>query len=179
MCRRTHFPQLVLLSLLAIGGGCGQQTPAPTPGAAAQGELIAFGDFAFALPKDWFVARTNTAQTKAFLVHLGPDGQVPDGMFKVDVGKPVLPTILETAQQFAGDDGTLTEGLKVAGADAIQVETPSVTNLRPRLIVVCQHGDNIYLIMGSREGEMDLKQPLEQILSTWQWADERVSSPTE
>ncbi|PQO44322.1 hypothetical protein [Blastopirellula marina] len=167
---RISRTSLVLLSLLAITGGCGQRS-APNNEEPAAPVLTAFGDFAFQIPHDWFIARTNTPQTQAFFVHLGEDGQVPDGIFKVDVGTPVLPTILATAQEFAGDDGKLTEGLKVAGADAIQVETPSETNHRPRVIVVCQHNDKLYLIMGSREGKLDLNGPLEQVLSTWQWAD--------
>ncbi|MCC9607844.1 hypothetical protein LOC68_03055 [Blastopirellula sp. JC732] len=177
MFRQLQRKRLLSVAFVSFLAGC-SQPPQPTnssgpnvAAASATPQLTAFGAFATEAPQDWLIARTNTPQTMAFFVQLGSDGKTPNAMIKVDVGKPVLPTLQATAEAFAGEDGTIIPGAKVGDEEAILVETPSATNARPCVIVACVHNDKLYLIMGSKEGDVDVKLAVEHLVKTWQWTD--------
>ena len=97
-----------------------------------------------------------------------------EGMLKVDVGKPSLPTARQMADALAGKDGRVLEGMvSLDGSEGIRVETPSSDMSRPRFAMVIFRDEKVYLIMAAGRKGVDVSGAFNQVLRTWRWRGEQ------
>jgi hypothetical protein len=127
-----------------------------------------FDEFEFTLPENWKRVKPDRPVTKAVLLLNGRRNKNPDGMIKVDVGKPAFPSAEETAKQFGGSDGV---SITVDGNDAILTTTSSNDFSKPRHVVVVHRNARIYLIMAAGGPGIDVKNALYEVVKSWHWIE--------
>jgi hypothetical protein len=125
-----------------------------------------FGDFEFSIPEGWIRVKPDRGETKAMILLNGTVWHKADGMLKVDVGKPALPTAKATAQALSSSDGV---SISVDGQDAIKVSTASTDMSKPHHAVVIYRGDKVYLVMAAGLLGTDVSNALDYVIETWNW----------
>jgi len=166
----------VLMSAMALlGAGGALVSPAPRTVLAPPSDepvATAFGAFEFEVPAGWTRVQPDVDKTKAMLM-LNPNLSTgADGVLKVDVGRPTLPTAEQIAQSTAGQDGrVLPNSVLLDGAEGLRVETTATDLSSPRLVVVVLRGRRVYLIMAGARGETDVAGAFDHVLKTWRWRD--------
>ena len=140
--------------------------PASTSGAPV---LASFGVFQFEMPAGWTRVKPDAENTAAMILLNGATWDKSDGMMKVDVGKPTVPTARQMAQALAGKDGRVLRGaIMLDGAEGIRVQTTAATLSRPRYAVVVYRDGKAYLIMAGTNGA-DIAGAFARVLKTWRW----------
>jgi hypothetical protein len=90
-----------------------------------------------------------------------------DGMIKVDIGKPALPTAQEMARALAGNDGIV---VTIDGHDAIRVATASSDMSKPQHAIVIYRNDKVYLLMATGVRGTDVTEALDHVIQSWHWS---------
>jgi hypothetical protein len=164
------FFSLVLLVRFAVDRIKSLQPQMSTVPAATVPVITSFGDFRFEIPAGWQMLEPEMGKTKASLLRIRPNSQLPEGLLKVDVGKPVGPNALKTAQTLAGADGrVLPDRISLDGVEAIRVETPSKDFSRPHLAAVAIRDGRLYLVMAAAENGSDITDAFDHVVKTWHW----------
>jgi hypothetical protein len=137
----------------------------------AWGAEFSCQDFRFEVPAGWASVKPDREKTSAQLVLVGKSAGSPDGMLKVDVGKPVMPTAMDTARALAGKDGTVEDApASIDGADGIRVRIPNSGMERPSHVLVVYRGGRLFLIMCAGAKGVDTASAFDQVIRTWRWS---------
>jgi len=160
---------LACLTVMARPGLQRSTNQVVTPPAALPA-VTSFGGFQFEIPAGWTRVEPDGDKTRAMLLLNGTAWNTAEGMLKVDVGKPVLPTARQTAQSFAGTDGRVfPTPVSLDGIEGIRVETPSSDMSRPHVAVVVFRDERVYLIMAAAVKGADISKAFDQVIKTWRW----------
>lgn len=130
-------------------------------------------EFSFVIPGGWSSIAPDRTKTKAMLLLGGTRWDNAKGMIKIDVGVPTCPTVQETADSFArGGKGRVSpDAVNVDGEKGVRVATSSRSMSVPREVVVIYRNGKVYLVMAGALDGTEVSEALEQVLSTWKWAD--------
>jgi hypothetical protein len=155
--------------------GCDRNAPIPPSqqlplGEATSGGMLEeFDGFEFEVPAGWKRVSPERTKTKAMILLNGSAWDNSDGMLKVDVGKPSLPTAQETARAFAGNDGV---HISIDGQDAIRLSIAGADMSAPQQAVVVYRDERVYLLMASGTKNADITQAMDEVIKSWHWSPE-------
>jgi hypothetical protein len=137
---------------------------------SAEKKFESFGDFKFELPTGWSKVQPDRGKTVAMILLNGKTWDKADGMIKIDVGKPAVPTAEAMARSLAGADGqVLRKPVSLDGHDGVRVKTASEDMSRPHHAVVCYKDGKVYLLMAAAVNGKQIDDAFNHVLKTWHW----------
>jgi hypothetical protein len=126
-----------------------------------------FVGFEFAIPDGWTRVAPDRSKTKAMILLNGTAWNNAHAMVKVDVGKPVFPTVEETAKAFRGNAMT---SVTIDGQHGIRISTSSADLSSPQHVVVVYRAGKAYLLMASGVRDVDVAKAFDEVLQSWHWS---------
>ncbi|MCC9603725.1 hypothetical protein LOC67_24510 [Stieleria sp. JC731] len=140
--------------------------------------------FSFEIPDQWYFAIPSPDEKNFARCFLKSKLRLfAKGRFIVDVGGAAadLPTILDSMEKVMVPKGSLAKvtrkDVKLDGADATLLLTESKDYHVPCAVIVCLHGERLYMPMLSLAETEDLKHRdvmVESLLETWKWKSDVV-----
>lgn len=129
------------------------------------------GVASFPTPTGWRPNRSN-GNTAIILTRENADGQPPNEMFSIDIGKPLTNSVEESAKGIAEKfNGTVT-----AFADGLDGETafrvsvpPNYDTLMPRECIVAHHDDKVCFIFAGSKSKTDIWPAMLELTRSWKW----------
>ncbi len=125
----------------------------------------------FPTPDGWIPNRSG-GNTAVILTRIGANRQNPDEVISIDIGKPVSPDVIASANALAAKfSGTATPlSFEVDGEPAYRVSIPpNYEKIMPRECIVVHHADQVCFLFGGSKSTADIWPVLCVVAESWNW----------
>ena len=125
----------------------------------------------FPTPDGWAPNRSG-GNTAVILTRVDANRQNPDEMISIDIGKPVSPDALASANalaaKFSGRAAPLL--FEIDGEPAYRVSIPpNYETMMPRECIVVHHGGQVCFLFGGSKSTSDIWPTLAVVAESWRW----------
>lgn len=169
---RQAIATLVII-MLAFHVGCEQSKDnGALTVSKAEGQVVNdVGLASFSTPVGWMSNRSD-GNTVAILTRKGADPTALEEMISIDIGKPLLSDVKDSADSLALEFGGTVSKLpyNVDGAEAYRVSIPpNYESMMPRECIVVQYNQKLCFLFGGSKCQADIWPTVEEVAKSWRW----------